>query len=81
MEASLPHSKKNLSDLVPERGFTRGEERVFAGVPSEEVRRAGVRRVVLASFPDFVEEECAGLVGAAVQVELQAAIFLARGSD
>ena len=43
--------------------------------------RAGVRGVVLASFPDFVKEESAGLVGAAVQIVLQAAFFLARGGN
>jgi hypothetical protein len=43
--------------------------------------RAGVRGVVLAGFPDFVKEESAGLVGAAVQIVLQAAFFLARGGN
>src|SRR5258706_4555608 len=43
--------------------------------------RAGVRGVVLAGFPDFVKEESARLVGAAVQIVLQAAFFLARGGN
>ena len=37
--------------------------------------------VVVAGFPDFVKEKCAGLIGAAVQIVLQAAFFLAGGSD
>src|SRR5258707_11237819 len=43
--------------------------------------RAGVRGVVLAGFPYFVKEESARLVGAAVQIVLQAAFFLARGGN
>ena len=42
---------------------------------------AGVRGVVLAGFPDFVKEESARLVGAAMQIVLQAAFFLARGGN
>ena len=37
-------------------------------------------RVVLASFPDFVKQKCAGIVGAAMKVVLQAAFFFSRGS-
>jgi hypothetical protein len=37
--------------------------------------------VVLASSPDFVEKESAGLVDATVQVESQAPLFLARWCD
>jgi hypothetical protein len=40
-----------------------------------------VRGVMLAGFPDFVKKECAGLVGAAMQIELQAAFFLARRGE
>src|SRR5260221_8104083 len=43
--------------------------------------RASVRGVVLAGSPDFVEKECAGLVGASEKIEAQAAQFLARRSD
>ena len=77
----LSHSKKKLGELVPEGGFAGGEQRVFAGVPAEVMRGAGVRGVVVAGFPDFVKEESAGLIGAAVQIVLQAALFLSRGSD
>ena len=66
---------------MPEGGFAGGEEGVFASVPAEEMGRAGVGGVVIAGFPDFVEEEAAGLLGAAVKIELQAAIFLAGRSE
>jgi hypothetical protein len=66
---------------LPEGGFAGGEEGVFAGVPAEEMGRAGVGGVVIAGFPDFVEEEAAGLLGAAVKIELQAAVFLAGRSE
>jgi hypothetical protein len=56
--------------LVPEGGFAGGEESVFAGVPAKVVRCAGVRGVVLAGFPDFVKEESAGLIGAAMKIVL-----------
>ncbi len=42
---------------------------------------AGVRGVMLAGFPDFVEEEGAGLIDTAVQIESQAAYFLAGGYE
>jgi hypothetical protein len=42
------------------------------------MRGAGVRGVILASSPDFVEKESAGLVGARVKIKSQAALFLAR---
>jgi len=45
------------------------------------MRRAGVRGVVFSGFPDFMEEERAGLIGAAMQIELQAAFFFARWRD
>ena len=67
---------------MPEGGFPGGEKRILAGVPAEEMRRAGVRGVVVAGFPDFVEEEGSGLIRAAVQIELQAAFFLpGRGNE
>ncbi len=40
--------------------------------------RSGVRGVVLAGSPDFMEKESAGLVGATMKIESQAALFLAR---
>ena len=66
---------------MPEGGFAGGEQRVFAGVPAEKMWSAGVGGMVLAGSPDFVEKEGAGLVGAAMQIELQAAFFLARWPD
>jgi len=67
--------------LLPEGGFTRGEECVFTGVPAEKMRRAGMGGVVFAGFPDFVKKKCAGMLDAAMQVVLDAAFFLARGRD
>jgi hypothetical protein len=66
---------------MPEVGFARGEERVLTGIPAKEVRRAGVRGVVIARFPDLVEEEKAGVIDAAVEIVLEAASFFARGSE
>lgn len=37
-------------------------------------------RVMFAAGPDFVEQEGAGLVGAAMQIVLQAAFLFARGA-
>jgi hypothetical protein len=70
-----------LGELVPEGGFAGGEERVFPGVPAEKMRGAGVSGMVLAGSPDFVEKESAGLVGASMKIESQAALFLARWRD
>jgi len=66
---------------VPEGGFAGGEERILAGVPAEEMRRARVRGVMFPGFPYLVEEKRAGLISTTMQVELQAAFFLARRSD
>ena len=74
-------SKVTLRELVPEGGFAGGEERVFAGVPAEKMWRAGVRGMVLAGSPDFMEKESAGLVGATMKIKSQAAFFLAGGRD
>ncbi|SRR5579883_721031 len=73
--------RSRLCELLPESGFPGGEERILAGVPAEKMGCAGVGGVVITGFPDFVEQERAGLIGAAMQVELQAALFLARGRD
>jgi hypothetical protein len=42
---------------------------------------AGVRGMVLAGSPDFVEKESASLVGASVKIESQTPLFLARWRD
>jgi hypothetical protein len=61
--------------LVPEGGFAGSEERILAGIPAQKVLRFGVCGVVLAALPDFVEQIRAGLIGAAVEIELEAALF------
>jgi len=66
---------------VPGGGVAGGEEGVFAGVPAEEVWSLVVSGVMIAGFPDFVQEIQAGLIGAAVEIVLKAAFFLARGMD
>ena len=66
---------------MPEGGFAGGKERVFAGVPAEKMRSAGVGGVVLAGSPDFMEKESAGLIGTTMEIESQAALFLARRRD
>src|ERR1700719_2176821 len=45
------------------------------------MRGAGVRGVVLAGFPDFMEKKSSGLVDATMKIESQAAFFLARRRD
>ena len=42
---------------------------------------AGVRGVVLAGSPDFMEKESAGLVDATMKIKSQAALVLARWPD
>lgn len=42
---------------------------------------AGVRGVVFAGSPDFVEKESARLVNATMEIESQAAFFLSRWRD
>lgn len=71
----------SLGDLMPESRVAGGEERIFAGVPAKKMWRAGVRGVMVAGFPDFVEEKSAGLFDAAMQIKTHATVFFARGSD
>ena len=40
-----------------------------------------MRGVMFAALPYFVEEKCAGLIGAAMQIVLQAADFFSCGAD
>lgn len=47
-----------------------GEERVFAGVPAQEVRGAGVRAVIFAAGPNLVEQVGAGMIDRSVKVVL-----------
>jgi hypothetical protein len=68
-------------DLLPEGGFLRGQKRILAGVPAKKMLGARVCGVVLAALPNFVEKECSGLIGAAMQVVLQTAFFFACGHD
>src|SRR6516164_2926978 len=75
------HAPIKLRDLLPEGGVTRGQQRVFAGVPAQEMRRARVRSVMFAAGPDFVEQKSSRLVRAAVQVILETAFLFARGTN
>ena len=72
---------EDLRDLLPEGGFAGGKKSVLARIPAEEMGGTRVRGVVLAACPDFVEEICARVIGGAVQIVLQATLFLARGAD
>ena len=49
-----------LENLPPVRDVARGEEGVFAGVPSQEVWRVGVAGMSFAVGPNFIEEKSAG---------------------
>jgi hypothetical protein len=70
-----------LRELVPEGGFAGGDERVFAGVPAEKMWGTGVRGVVFAGSPDFVEEKGTGVIHATVQIETKASGFLTGGHE
>jgi len=45
------------------------------------MRCAGMRGMVLAGFPDFMQKKSSRLVDATMKIESQAAFFLARGRD
>jgi hypothetical protein len=70
-----------LGELLPEGGVARGEEGVFAGVPTEEMRSPGMKAMVFAGGPDFVEQEGAGDFESAMEVVSEAAFFAAGGGD
>ncbi len=68
------HERK-LGDLLPEGGFAGDQERILSGVPAEKMRRTCVRGVVLARFPDFMQEKLARQIRGTVQIVLQTAFF------
>src|SRR6266403_1902475 len=66
-------------DLGPERGVATCEEGVFAGVPAQEVGGPGMKAMMLAAGPYFMQQKGGPRRrGAAVQIVPQAAIFAAR---
>jgi len=70
-----------LGELLPEGGVASGEEGVFASVPAEEMRGLGVKAMVFAGGPDFVEQEGAGDFDGAMEVVSEAAFLAAGGGD
>jgi hypothetical protein len=66
--------------LFPKGGVARSEERVFAGVPAQEMGGVGVLRVGFAGVPDFVEQQRAGRVNGPVQIIAEAAVFFSSGA-
>src|SRR5260370_22249212 len=70
-----------LGELLPEGGVAGGEEGVVGGVPAEEVRSLGMKAMVFAGGPDFVEQQGAGDFDSAMEVVSEAAFFAAGGGD
>src|SRR5271165_560669 len=68
----------DLQELLPEAGGAIRTERVFAGVPAQEMVGARVRGVCVARGPDFMQQEGSRTVGGAMQIVDKASIFLAR---
>src|SRR6266481_1702542 len=68
-------------ELLPKGGFARREERVFAGVPAEEMRGFSVKAMMFSSGPDFMKKERAGDFEGAVQIVGEAAFFTTGGGD
>src|SRR5271170_6685386 len=62
------HPSWILHHLLPESGVARGEERILAGVPTQEMRRVGVLGMRFAACPNFMEQEGGGAFGGAVEV-------------
>ena len=66
----------DLGDLPPEGAVARGEESVFAGIPTQKMGRVHVLGVRSAAGPDFVEQIAAWRIDRTVQVETEAALLL-----
>lgn len=67
-----------LADLLPKCGFTPGKQRVFAGIPTQEMACLRVHAMMLAAGPHFVQEKRAGQFGAAVQIVSEAPLLATR---
>ncbi len=61
--------------LLPEGAVAGSEERVFPGIPTQEMRRMHVLGVRFAASPDFVKQIAPGRIHGAVQIEGEAALF------
>ena len=70
---------RDSEDLLPEGSVASRQERIFAGVPAEEMGRVGVLGVRISVFPNFVEQQCAGRVRGAIQIVTKAAVFFSSG--
>lgn len=66
---------KGLGDLLPERAVARSEKRVFAGIPTQEMRGVGVLGVRVTTGPDFVKQIVARLIHGTMEIESEAALF------
>src|SRR5689334_6009248 len=70
-----------LRDLLPEGAVAGSEERVFAGVPAQEMRCVHVFGVRGAAGPDFAEQKAARRVQRAVQFVGDTALFFSRRAN
>ena len=76
--ASADATFRVLNQLRPERQVPRRQQRVLPRIPPQEVIRLRMRRMVLPRFPHFVHQKRAGAIRGAMQIVLQAAVFLPR---
>ena len=78
---SSQRGRKSSKNLGPKGCVAACEQRVFARVPPNEMRRLCVQAMGFARLPDFMQQIRAWNVGAAMQIVSDATIFLAGGAD
>lgn len=69
------------NNLRPKSCVTAREQRVFAGIPPNEMWRLCVQAMGFARRPDFMQQVRAWYVGATMQIVGDATVFLAGGAD
>ena len=68
-------------DLLPEGAVAGGDERVFAGVPAQKMRRVHMLGVGVSTDPYFVKQEASRHVDGTVKIEREAAFLFSGWAD
>ena len=70
-----------LDELLPEGHVARGQQRIFAGIPAQEMGRLGVSRMMRAACPDLMKKKLAGVLERMMQIVLQTPLLPSGGRE
>src|ERR1700741_4355285 len=67
--------RSRLADLLPESRVTRGQQRIFSRIPSQEVVGLGVCGVMLSRLPNLMQQKRSRPLNRTVQIVTHAPFF------